>query len=123
MLKKTVLLVEDDEDNSYLISMMLERAGAQVQTAGTVERALELAVEPFDVVVSDIHLPDGNGTELLARWPATTAKPAAVALTGDADGDAQRRLRAAGFDLVLQKPLLPEVLIERVRELLASSNP
>ena len=118
-----VLLIEDDEDNAFLISLTLERAGARVRTAATIRQALELAGEAFDLVVSDVHLPDGEGPEVLARWPRTASRPPAIALTGDTDDRTRARLEEAGFDVVLQKPVLPEVLVQRVRQLLGERSP
>lgn len=113
-----VLLVEDDEDNAFLIALTLERIGARVHTAATLRQAVELASHRFDLLVSDVHLPDGDGADLLAGWPRDRQKPRAVALTGDSDDETRQRLSAAGFDIILQKPVLPEMLLERIRQLL-----
>ena len=115
-----VLLVEDDEDGAMLMVMSLERAGAEVHHAPSLAAAFALLADsPFQVLVSDLELPDGTGVELVSRcrveWPELALR--ALALTGHADAATASRLCAAGFSDVLAKPVLPDALVARVIEI------
>jgi len=117
----TVLLVEDDEDAAFLLGMVLERAGARVEHASGVVAALKLAsgVERFDLLISDMHLPDGSAADVLARWPADRRSPEALALTGDTSESSRTELEAAGFKAVLAKPAAIDDVIRHSAALIA----
>lgn len=114
---KRVLLCEDDEDSAFLLGLSFERAGAVVSSARSIGEALQLADNPVDLLVSDVHLPDGDGADLLVRWPSSS-RPASIALTGDVEHETKKRLVAAGFLVVLEKPVMPEDLLEQAGRLL-----
>jgi len=100
-----VLLVEDHAETARLLSRLLECSGHSVTTAGDVESALRLAREgQFDVVVSDIGLPDGTGYDLMRQIRDEHRIPG-VALTGyGMDDDVQKSIEAGFADHVL-KPI------------------
>jgi CheY-like chemotaxis protein len=105
-----VLLVEDDSDTARLLSRLLGQSGYQVKTAGTVASALQLAAsEPFDVVVSDIGLPDGTGYELMEQIRERHGIHG-IALSGYGMEEDVRRGREAGFVDHLVKPVRLEHL-------------
>src|SRR5205814_6693554 len=57
-----ILLVEDHEDSSRSLTNLLRRRGYHVQSALSFQSALQLSInEEFDVLISDLALPDGNG--------------------------------------------------------------
>ena len=63
-----ILLVEDHADTAKLLGRLLGRMGYVVLTAGTVARALDLAeTETFDLVISDVGLPDASGYDLMRQ--------------------------------------------------------
>ena len=63
-----IMLVEDHHDTAATLLRLLSRRGYEVQSAGSVASALDLAkVFTFDVLVSDIGLPDGTGVDLLRK--------------------------------------------------------
>jgi CheY-like chemotaxis protein len=100
-----VLLVEDHAETARLLSRLLECSGHAVTTAGNVESALHLAREGrFDVVVSDIGLPDGTGYELMKRIQQECPIPG-VALTGYGMDDDLQRSTEAGFADHILKPI------------------
>lgn len=119
-----ILLVEDDDDAAFLFGMVLERAGAVVRRAPGVSDALALAKQDptIDLLISDVHLPDGTGSDVLDGWPDERARPVALALTGDTSAATREQLRAAGFDAVLAKPIAAEDVIKRGIELLAEKR-
>ena len=75
--RSKVLLVEDHPDTARTLARLLTSSGYKVQTAHSVASALQLAdAEPFDVVVSDIGLPDATGYELMRSCATVTASRA-----------------------------------------------
>lgn len=120
-----VLLVEDDEDGAMLMTMTLEREGAEVHHAPSVAAAVEaISGGAFRVLIADLELPDGTGVDLLARCRADRPELArrALALTGHADAATAARLAAAGFAEVLAKPAQPDALVARVARLAAEAG-
>ncbi len=100
-----ILLVEDHDDTNRSLTRLLQRRGYDVQSASTIDSALTLAdQEDFDVLISDIGLPDGSGTELMAKLQAD--QPIfGIALTGFGMEDDVRRSREVGFNHHLVKPV------------------
>lgn len=104
-LKVRVLLVEDHADTATLMARLLERHGFSVRAAGTVADALRTATEErFDVIVSDIGLPDGDGYELMEQVRDRHRLPG-IAVTGHASEDDVLRSHAAGFMAHVSKPV------------------
>jgi CheY-like chemotaxis protein len=101
-----VLLVEDNEYTSSAMAEVLEVLGHQVAVASTVGEALALAKnEPFDLLVSDIGLPDGSGLDVARAWQTLQPGKRSVAITGYGMDEDIRRCREAGFDDHLTKPV------------------
>ncbi|MBW8367866.1 MAG: response regulator, partial [Arenimonas sp.] len=103
-----LLLVEDNASNRALVATVLERnPGWQlVQTTCLAEARAELAVHAFDLILLDLHLPDGDGLELL-QWRRDAGRPLPPVLVLSADATPQARERAlrAGAAGMLTKPL------------------
>ena len=99
-------MVEDHADTRLVLSRLLNHCGHEVATAENVQDALTLLRNlRFDVLLSDIGLPDGDGLELVAEARKRQPLRRTVALTALAtDEDRARGLRA-GFDDYLTKPL------------------
>ena len=100
-----ILLVEDHDDTRVTLSRLLSHFGHQISVAASKQVALELiAAKNFDVVLSDIALPDGDGYDVISHAKQKQAVKG-VALTGfDRDEDI-RRGKEAGFDFHLSKPV------------------
>jgi signal transduction histidine kinase/DNA-binding response OmpR family regulator len=100
-----VLLVEDHEDTNRSLTQLLRRRGYHVQAAHSVESALEAAAqERFDVLVSDIGLPDGSGIELMQKLKGDH-QIFGIALTGFGMEEDLRRSHDVGFTHHLIKPV------------------
>jgi two-component system cell cycle response regulator DivK len=112
----TVLIVEDNPANMTLAILLVESAGHTVLSATDAEAGLTLARdERPDLILMDIQLPDMDGltaTVLLKRNDATSAIPV-IALTALAMKGDEERIRAAGCDGYIAKPM-------RYKELLAT---
>ncbi len=100
-----ILLVEDHEDTNRSLTQLLRRRGYQVQPAHNLQRALEIAgQEEFDVLVSDIGLPDGTGVELIQQL--TASRPVVgIALTGFGMEEDIQKSHDGGFSHHLIKPV------------------
>ena len=85
---------------------MLERQGHEVRTAGDVATALELARrEPFDLLVSDLGLPDRSGLELMRELRIEGKLLPGIALSGYGQEQDFEQSREAGFEIHLVKPV------------------
>ncbi|SAL74758.1 chemotaxis protein [Caballeronia terrestris] len=101
-----VLLVEDNEYTSSAMAEVLEVLGHKVSVATTVAEALAFAKnDPFDLLVSDIGLPDGSGLDIARAWQGLQPGRPSVAITGYGMDEDIRRCREAGFDDHLTKPV------------------
>ena len=100
-----ILLVEDHEDTNRSLTNLLRRRGYQVQSALNFESALDLSSKvQFDVLISDLALPDGSGIDLVQKLQST--RPViGIALTGFGMEDDIRKGREAGFHHHLVKPI------------------
>lgn len=120
-----ILLVEDEPDSCDLIVWILEQAGASVTAATSATVALNvLAHSKFDVMVSDIGLPDIDGYSLLKQVRAlpSAQELIAIALTAYAGEVNQQTALAAGYQQHLSKPIEPDVLVLKIAELISSNS-
>ena len=100
-----LLLVEDHEDTNRSLTRMLRRRGYEVHPANDIRSALDLATrKQFDVLVSDIGLPDGSGIDLLKALRAKR-DVFGIALSGYGMEEDIRRSGEAGFSHHLVKPV------------------
>ena len=101
----TILLVEDHIDTARALSRLLERGGhAVTMTHSVADAVTALESQPFDLMLSDIGLPDGTGIELIQQVRTMSDLPA-VALTGFGMEDDIVNCKKAGFDDHLTKPI------------------
>lgn len=118
MIQKTVLLVEDNDDNRTVFATILRHYGYEVIEAEDGESGVELArTRQPDLVLMDISIPvlDGwEATRVLKRDTATSEIPV-VAVTAHALSEDRARARAIGFDGFLAKPVQPRLVVEEVR--------
>lgn len=100
-----LLLVDDHADTRMILGRLLTRAGHKVSSAENAQAALSLLdAQRFDVLVSDIGLPDSSGDELLRA--AKLRQPLkSIALSGFGMKEDIRRSLDAGFDFHLTKPI------------------
>jgi CheY-like chemotaxis protein/two-component sensor histidine kinase len=117
-----VLVVDDDADTLEAVRHLLELAGARVSTASTAADAFRaLAVEPPDVLLSDIGMPGEDGISLIRRIrgldPDQGGQVPAAALTAYTQASDRDRALGAGFQAFLAKPVDPLELAEAVARL------
>lgn len=144
-----VLLVEDDDDSRYLLSLILQRYGAEVVSASSSAEALDAFIQKTPhLVISDIGMAEEDGYALLRKLrllpvqgsllperPSTasasslnvepTALPStipAIALTGYATNKDRDRALSAGYQMHIAKPVEPEDLVAAIQGLLSATK-
>lgn len=114
-----VLVVEDDPQSRDATVTLLQMLGARVTAVPSVAEALAgVGSEAPDVIVSDIAMPVEDGFDLIRRLRDGT-RPAIpmIALTACAGRDDESRIRAAGYDAYLAKPIDGSELVAAVQRL------
>jgi PAS domain S-box-containing protein len=144
-----VLLVEDDDDSRHLLSLILQRYGAEVVAASSSAEGLDAFMQKTPhVVISDIGMAEEDGYALLRKLrllpvqgsllpegPSTTSASSlnvedtalastipAIALTGYATNKDRDRALSAGYQLHIAKPVEPEDLVAAIQGLLATTK-
>ena len=120
-----VLVVEDEPALKEMTRRALAQRGYTVHTSGTATEAAEAfeqAEAPFDLVLSDVVLPDGRGTDLVFRLLEKHPGLAAILITGyTGERTDWERVEEAGL-VLLQKPVPMPVLLEQVHRALRESE-
>ena len=122
-----IFVVENHPDTLLYLTMYLESLGHTVTSAGTVKEAREaFSQKEYDVLISDIGLPDGDGWELLRQVQTRLTRPLfAVAMSGFGLNADHVRSKDAGYRHHLLKPFEPAelnvILDEAAHELAAAS--
>lgn len=117
-----ILIVEDDADSREMLDMLLRTLSIETATAATAIEALAcLSTFKPDVLISDLGLPEVDGYDLIKQIrslsPAEGGAIPAVALTGFASVEEKKRVKSAGFDWHLSKPVDYTQLIEAIGQL------
>jgi DNA-binding response OmpR family regulator len=115
-----VLVVEDDERIGAMLVRGLRLAGHLPTLA--VDRATGArvwAAQPFDVVILDVMLPDGDGLELLAQRRATGDETPVLILSAREESELRDRAIAAGATANLSKPFAYDDLLGHLERLTA----
>jgi CheY-like chemotaxis protein len=119
-LSREALIVDDVADVTEMLSVLLTHAGYEVATAACARDALTLArARQFDVIISDIGMPEMNGYELataLRSLPGYERVPL-VAVTGYSMFDDRDRSLTAGFNEHVTKPIDPRAFLELLEHL------
>eukprot|EP01117_Protostelium_nocturnum_P014434 TRINITY_DN548_c0_g1_i1.p1 TRINITY_DN548_c0_g1~~TRINITY_DN548_c0_g1_i1.p1 ORF type:complete len:1147 (-),score=319.36 TRINITY_DN548_c0_g1_i1:98-3538(-) len=115
----SILLVEDNEAIRMVLTRVLTKMSHQVKAVGMVSQAVESAKTlVFDLLISDIGLPDGNGYELVKRIKRVAQQPhKSIAMSGFSLPEDIQASIDAGFDLHLVKPVPTTVLKESIQQL------
>ena len=115
---RRVLVVDDHHDTCTGMKMMLERRGYEITLAHSADQAVEKAhTENFDLIISDIGLPDRSGYELMRELHASKGLRG-IALSGFGTEHDVNKAREAGFSEHLTKPINFERLEEAIHSLI-----
>lgn len=119
-----VLVIEDHLDAGDIVRLVLEGRGARVEISNTAHHALErLSSTMYDVIVSDIGLPDMDGYELMRELRSRGDNTPAIAVTAYARPEHRSQALQAGFTMHLAKPLDVAELLAAVALLSKPAKP
>ncbi len=111
-----ILLVEDHEDTADIFERLLRRSGYEVHVASSVQSALAVGHEAFDVLLSDVGLADGSGHDLM-RALRKTRPVRGIALSGYGTKEDIRASKEAGFAAHITKPVNFDTLLAAIASL------
>jgi two-component system, cell cycle response regulator DivK len=118
---RTIVLIEDNEQNRYLLSYLLERHGFTVFAAPDGPRGIELArARRPDVILLDIQLPTMHGYDVAATLradPDLLGVPIIAVTSYAMVGDREKAL-AAGCTGYIEKPIDPDTFVQQVEDYL-----
>ncbi|MEJ7640024.1 MAG: ATP-binding protein [Singulisphaera sp.] len=116
-----ILLVEDHADTGKVMSRLLAANGHSVQLASGVVTGLRLAGEQeFDLLISDLGLPDGSGLDLMRTLRHQGSTLPGISLSGYGQEQDITQSRESGFATHLTKPVMHEILEATIRKATAS---
>ena len=122
-----LLIADDHEVNRQAFSLMLQTFCDEIVTVGDGEGALAaLAIEPFDLVLMDIHMPGMGGVEAirtLRSTPGPNLRTPVIALTGSASPADAVAYANAGADAMVRKPVEARELLGEIERVLGEAAP
>jgi DNA-binding NtrC family response regulator len=111
---RKILIADDDKTCRDSIQKVLEREGYSVETAGTVDAALErLNGEEFDLVVCDYRMPGKTGIDLLIELKRRHASVPVLMISAYADAHVEASILQLGALELLKKPIRRQDLVSR----------
>ena len=118
---RTILMIEDNEQNRYLATFLLERQGHRVVSACDGPEGIERAKTLLpDIILLDIQLPEMDGyavAQALRRNPALQHVPIIAVTSYAMPGDREKAL-ASGCTGYIEKPIDPDTFAEQVERLM-----
>lgn len=114
---RRILLIEDNEQNRYLATFLLERHGYRVETAADGRAGVAAATSaPPDLILLDIQLPgmDGHAVARTLRGVAALARVPIIAVTSYAMVGDREKVLAAGCDGYIEKPIDPDSFVSTI---------
>ncbi|MCA1635211.1 MAG: response regulator [Acidobacteria bacterium] len=113
-----ILVVEDEQSVAGALGMILEDSGFLVRLASTGREGIALArVLAFDVTISDYHLPDITGIEVLKAVLRLNPRGATILITAHSTPELVAEATACGVHTVLKKPFPPSEILSLVKSL------
>jgi DNA-binding NtrC family response regulator len=117
--KKSILVIDDEENLRHTLALILERHGYSVNTAADVQQAREcMQANSFNLVFLDLKMPGENGLNLLPELHRGYPGMPVLVLTAHDKLDAALEAIQGGARDYLLKPVDPTVIIQRVKEVL-----
>lgn len=122
---RTVLVVEDTGACATTLEIALERIdGLQVRVAFTAEAArMSFETDPsICAIITDVHLPEESGLDLLAWIRARNRELPILVISGDSDPETPARTLRAGADAFFSKPFSPAVVRQKLEDLIHAES-
>lgn len=123
-----ILIIDDDCQLLQLLEIAFTKSGHAVSVAENGRIALDIISEQaFDVVISDIIMPESDGIEVLTAIAAMDRRPIFIAMSGGSQridfSVVLSIVKAMKADLIMSKPFTPKQLLQEVEALLAHVSP
>jgi signal transduction histidine kinase len=124
MAKSKILIVDDEEQTRFCMSLSLQMNGYDAITASNGEDALETIIEmqhskkPVDLIITDIDMPKLNGEELIKKLNDLNIRIPSIIITGLGEKDLVVRLMRLGCRDFIDKPFDPDDIEKRIRHIL-----
>jgi two-component system cell cycle response regulator DivK len=125
-MKKKILVIEDNEQNLYLVTFLLERRGHEVIAARDGKQGIRTAAQQVpDLILLDIQLPSMDGYAVAARLKesAVLAPVPIVAVTSYAMAGDREKALASGCSGYIVKPINPDTFIGEIEAFLDTGTP
>ena len=116
MMKKSVLLIDDEKDLCEVVSRALKKEGFEVDCAYNLAQAEEKLRSHPDIVLLDNNLPDGTGLEYIQMHPVSFMQSFVIMISADPSSAWQKGAGIEGIQAVLPKPFS----ILRMREIIST---
>jgi DNA-binding response OmpR family regulator len=120
--KKKILLVEDEKDMAYAVTLQLEAKGYEVITASDGREGLEKArMKKPDLIILDLMLPKIDGYKVcrMLKFDSKYKDIPIIIFTARAQDSDKNTGKEVGADAYITKPFEPSALLDKIRELLA----
>jgi len=125
MNRKSILVIEDNEQNIYLLTFLLNKYGFEVLQARDGQQGLDMAIaQQPDLILLDIQLPVMDGHEVARRLKENTAvkQIPVVAVTSHAMSGDREAILAAGCEGYIEKPINPDTFVDQIKPFLTGEN-
>ncbi len=120
--KKKILLVEDEKDMAYAVTLQLEAKGYEVITASDGREGLEKArMKKPDLIILDLMLPKIDGYKVcrMLKFDSKYKDIPIIIFTARAQDSDKKTGKEVGADAYITKPFEPSALLDKIQELLA----
>jgi DNA-binding NtrC family response regulator len=116
MKKGRVLVIEDEQSVADALRLIMEDEGYEVASAGSARVGLEQHTRgEFDLVITDVNLPDISGLEVLRLLCESSSHPPVIVITAHCTPEVVSAAKEGGAFAVLAKPFLPSDINSLVR--------
>lgn len=122
-MKSTILIIEDNEQNMYMLSYLLEKSNYKILKAFNGLDGLRMAHENNpEIILIDIQLPDMDGYEICnkLRHNGLPKNTTIIAVTSYAMGGDKEKAIEAGADGYLEKPINPDTFVKQMESIINS---
>lgn len=118
MMKKHILIAEDEVSSRFMLSFLLDQKGYATTVASDGQEALDIISDSnadlIDLLLTDIDMPRLTGTELIRNLRQSENYLPVIVMTGTEDNEILREISALGIEHVLKKPLENTILFTRI---------
>ncbi|WP_430468394.1 response regulator [Winogradskyella ouciana] len=122
-MKPTILIIEDNEQNMYMLNYLLKNSGYNILQAFNGQDGLQLAHDHHpEIILLDIQLPDMDGYEicLKLRYNGLPKDTSIIAVTSYAMGGDKEKAIESGADGYIEKPINPETFVNQMKSIINS---